>query len=148
MQLKDGSESRQSTPLSASPTSTDHEEEIGPPAEKRFKHLHRVLELRIKEGIQKASTIPPGKVEIEHYSSVVTTLSDKDPITFWLNNESAYPLLSSLAVDLLCIPASSAPVERTFSTAGESTCGRRNRLCSHNLEREIMLRRNRKYFVM
>ena len=79
LQLKDGSESRQSTPLSASPTSTDHEEEIGPPAEKRFKHL---LELRIKEGIQKASTltIPPGKVEIEHYSSVVTTLSDKDPI--------------------------------------------------------------------
>ena len=145
--MKNGSESSQSSSQCASP-STDHEEDGQPPGEKRFKHLRKVLELRIKEGIQKASTLPPGKSEIEHYFSSVATLSEKeDPITFWLNNESTYPLLSSLAVDLLCIPASSAPVERTFSTAGESTCGRRNRLSDQNLEREILIRRNRKYFT-
>ena len=141
--MKNGSESNQSTPQTPSPPSTDHEGEAGPPASKRFKHLGRVLELRIKEGIQKASTLPPGKVEIEHYFSSVATLSEKeDPLTFWINNESTYPLLSQLAIDLLCIPASSAPVERTFSTAGESTCGRRNRLSDKNLEREIIMRRN------
>ena len=68
-----------------------------------------------------------------------------DPISFWIENEAGYPLLSSLAIDILCIPASSAPVERTFSTAGESTSGRRNRLSDKNLEREVLIRKNKHY---
>ena len=33
----------------------------------------------------------------------------------------------------------------TFSTAGESTCGRRNSLLDKNLEREVLLQRSRSY---
>ena len=67
--------------------------------------------MRIKEGLEKASSLQPGKSEINNYSSSVATLSEnEDPISFWVNNEAAYPLLSSLAVDSLCIPASSAPL--------------------------------------
>ena len=146
--MKKTSGASQSTPQSASPHGTDNEDEEQPPAQKCFKHLGRVLELRIKEGLEKASSLQPGKSEINNYSSSVATLSEnKDPISFWVNNEAAYPLLSSLAVDFLCIPASSAPVERIFSTAGESTCGRRNRLANENLEREILIRKNHKYFT-
>ena len=146
--MKKTSGSSQSTPQTASPHGTDNEDEERPPAQKRFMHLGRVLEMRIKEGLEKASSLQPGKSEINNYSSSVATLSEnEDPISFWVNNEAAYPLLSSLAVDLLCIPASSAPVERTFSTAGESTCGRRNRLANENLEREILIRKNHKYFT-
>ncbi len=54
-------------------------------------------------------------------------------------------MLSSMAIDMLSIPGSSAPVERVFSTAGESTLGRRNRLSEHNLEREVLLRKNKHF---
>lgn len=48
-------------------------------------------------------------------------------------------MLSVLASDLLAIPASSAPVEHVFSTAGQISSGKRNRLSDANLEREIII---------
>ena len=48
--------------------------------------------------------------------------------------------LSLAAQEILVVPASSAPVERVFSTAGDATTGKRNRLKDFNLEREIFLR--------
>ena len=35
-----------------------------------------------------------------------------DPVDFWVSVENHFPLLSSIAYDILVIPASSAPVER------------------------------------
>ena len=48
---------------------------------------------------------------------------EDDPLKFWTDNERSYPALCLLAYDLLCIPASSAPVERVFSTDGTVTSG-------------------------
>ena len=57
-----------------------------------------------------------------------------------------YPLLATLAEEVLTIPASSTPVENVFSTAGESSGGNeRNRLSNKNLEREALLRKNKAY---
>ena len=60
----------------------------------------------------------------------------------WLDQKEKelYPLLSALA---MCVPGSPAPVKRTFSTAGEATTGKRNHLASKNLEREILIRKNK-----
>ena len=118
----------------------------GPPPEKRFKHLEKVLQQKVKEGLEKIAHLPPGKAELDHYFSSLLTMSEGvDPISFWTEHEDNYPLLSSLACDMLCIPASSAPVERTFSTAGESTSGKRNRLSDKNLKREVLIRKNKHY---
>ena len=57
--------------------------------------------------------------------------------------ENTYPLLSKHAVDTLVIPGSSAPIERTFSTAAEATSGKRNRLSDKNLEREVLMQKNK-----
>lgn len=145
MQISDNGNSK--TPSHCdSPLHGSSGEEQGPPPEKRFKHLDKVLQQRIKEGLEKSSQLPPGKEEVERYCSSVVTMPEKeDPIKFWIENESHYPLLSITATDLLCIPASSAPVERLFSTTGESTSGKRNRLSDKNLERESLLRKNRHY---
>ena len=48
-------------------------------------------------------------------------------------------MLPSFAIDLLATPASSAPVERTFSAAGIATSGRRNRLAGANLEQGVLI---------
>ena len=124
-------------------------EDLEPPEKKRFCHLAKVLEEKLKEGAMKASKEPPGRQELQHYLLAMHTLpEDADPLSFWVEEEKNYPLLSTVALDLLTIPGSSAPIERAFSTAGESTSGKRNRLTAKNLEREVLLRKNKQYLYM
>ncbi len=105
------------------------------PPKKRFQHLNKVLETRRREGLNQKSKIPLGKLEIDRYFDSSEPLAEEaDPFDYWLTNRGSYSMLSSMAMDMLSIPGSSAPVERVFSTAGESTLGRRNRLSEHNLE--------------
>ena len=40
-------------------------------------------------------------------------------LTYWTDNKWKFPQLAAMSHWLLCIPASSAPVERIFSTAGK-----------------------------
>jgi len=85
--------------------------------------------------------LKPEQEELKLYeSSELDIGEDIDPLQFWLENESTYPLLASLAYDILSIPASSTPVERLFSTAGLVSSGRRNRISDRSLEREVMLK--------
>ena len=67
------------------------------------------------------------------------------PFSFWIENQEKYPAIASVAFDILTIPGSSAAVERVFSTAGHATMGKRNRLADQNLEREVIIRKNKKY---
>jgi len=53
--------------------------------------------------------------------------------------------LAQIACEVLATLASTAPMERIFSSGGEVTQGKRNRLTEHNLEWEVFLRRNKKY---
>jgi len=105
---------------------------------------------------KKSAALPPGRAEIEHYFNTVESATDTvDSLEYWIELQSRHPLLSKVAVDILVIPVSSAPVERVFSTAGKACIGRRNRLAdshladSHladsHLEREVMLKKNKHY---
>ena len=106
-----------------------------PPPDKRFKHLGVILEKK-RDDLCRKTKKSKWRMELEHFNSISTRLSeDEDPLDFWIKNESTYPLLSNVCTDLLCIPASSALVERIFSTAGKSTVGKRNGLSGKNLER-------------
>ena len=116
------------------------------PPTKRFRHLNRILDEKLKEGMKKKSVNPPGHAEIERYFDTVENLREVvDPITYWKNQSQDYPLLSTIAIDVLTVPASSAAIERVFSTAGDSTTGKRNRLADKNLEREVLLKKNKHF---
>jgi len=65
-------------------------------------------------------------------------------LVFW--KDCNYPFLSVLAQDVLCIPATSAPVERLFSLASIACGGKRNRLSGIQLEREVMMKANKQFF--
>uniref|UniRef100_A0A914CWZ0 HAT C-terminal dimerisation domain-containing protein n=1 Tax=Acrobeloides nanus TaxID=290746 RepID=A0A914CWZ0_9BILA len=46
---------------------------------------------------------------------IVTDFDYPDCLAFWRSNELRFPRVSKLAKKVLCLPASSAPVERIFS---------------------------------
>ncbi len=68
-----------------------------------------------------------------------------DALDYWVKCESMFPTLSKVACDIAVVPASYAPIERIFSTAGDSCFGKRNRLTSTNLEREVLIKKNKVY---
>jgi len=95
----------------------------------------------VKEGIEKVAQKPPGQQELDQYlMNVHQYPDDGDTFKFWIEERATYPLLSSVAVEILTITASSAPVERVFSTMGK-----RNRLAYKNLEQKVLLRKNKDY---
>jgi hypothetical protein len=51
-----------------------------------------------------------------------------DPLEWWRLKQTQFPLLSKLAVKYLAIPATSAPSERVFSTAGLTIASERAKL--------------------
>ena len=68
-----------------------------------------------------------------------------DAATFWKEDsigKMKYPSLYSLACNILCVPASSAPVERIFSRGGLIMRPHRARLSSQMLETLMFLKCN------
>ena len=63
---------------------------------------------------------------------------DVNPITFW--SEQKETKLSKVALQLLSVPCSSAPVERLFSKAGVILNQRRNRIESGKLEKLVFIK--------
>ena len=63
------------------------------------------------------------------------------PFQFWRRPDvrAKYPTLSLLAMDILCIPASSAESERVFSEAGFVLSPRRNKLNESTLQAMLCL---------
>lgn len=56
--------------------------------------------------------------EISAYLREYVNTDDEDPISWWKQNSTKYPLLSVLVRRYLAIPATSVPLERIFSSAG------------------------------
>ena len=147
--LKEAAREKNGASSSSENESTSHDiiiQNCEEPPTKRFRHLNRILQEKWKEGLRKTSAIPVGKAEVQRCFQTVESIVEKvDPITYWTSHEQSYPLLSLVAVDILTIPASSAPIEQVFSTAGESTASKRIRLSDQNLECEILLNKNRHF---
>lgn len=62
-----------------------------------------------------------------------------DILVFWKKYQRDYPSLSMLAKAVLCIPATSASSERTFSSAGRVLESRRNRLNPETVDSILFL---------
>ena len=77
------------------------------------------------------------EVELQTYFDQ-PRLSDVNPITFWAGRKEKQ--LSTLALQVLSVPCSSAPVERLFSRAGIILSQRRSRLNSEKLEKLVFIK--------
>ena len=66
----------------------------------------------------------------------------QDPLMWWTEYGWRLPLLSGLAKERLCVPATSVPSERVFSTAGDILSAKRVAMDSDKVDMLIFLKKN------
>ena len=66
------------------------------------------------------------------YQAMPEENNDINPLDVWIRHSGSYPILTKLARRYLGVPATSVPVERLFSEAGELISTKRNSLLLEN----------------
>lgn len=99
-------------------------------------HVEEQLSSRYDDFL-KANMVENRKTELESYlGEYVLITKDKnfDILGWWKINAIQYPLLSTIARDILAIPVSTVAFESAFSTCGRVVSPHRNRLHSQTVE--------------
>jgi hAT family C-terminal dimerisation region len=68
---------------------------------------------------------------------------DNYPLGWWKSHASEFPNLARVAKPAICVPESSAPVERIFSTAGKIFRPERTRLSTEKFETLVFIKCNK-----
>ena len=84
---------------------------------------------------------------VEEYLCTPCLAQEEDPLIFSKNNQKKFPQLAKIAPNYLCVPASSAPLERLFSIAGKVFCPDRCCLKDKTFE-ELMFIRCNQYVII
>jgi len=82
--------------------------------------------------------------ELDKYVKENAINKNACPLAWWKENSSRYPNISKLAKKYLCIPSTSTPSERAFSTAGNIITAKRNCLSGETAKWLIFLSHNTK----
>lgn len=94
---------------------------------------------RVEESLQSAV-----EKEMQSYLMIPEIDSDTDPLSWWKTQEVNFPRIGKLARKYLCIPASSSPSERAFSTGGNVVTCQRASLKPEAVDRLVFLSHNMK----
>lgn len=98
-----------------------------------FKKSHPSEGLTDKEKVEK---------ELKNYLLAPDPDSEMDPLQWWKIHEKSFPRISCLAKRYLCIPATSTPSERVFSTGGNIVTCQRAALKPEMVDTLVFLARN------
>lgn len=82
--------------------------------------------------------------EIKKYKEAEPFALTGDPFSWWREHQAAFPLLSNLAKNTLCIPCTSVAVERVFSIAGDILTAQRSALKPEHVDQLLFLQKNLK----
>ena len=94
--------------------------------------------------IGKNRSFTEAKCEVVLYCEEGVVPEDSDILEYWKTIRKKFPLLSRLARKFLCIPASSATLERVFLTAGNVVSERKTSLSIDNIEMLVYMKENMK----
>ena len=96
-----------------------------------------------QRALKKYADIPGEALdEVNKYFSLPAIGVAEDPRAWWRTHKALFPVLSRVARKFLSVPATSAPVERVWSTAGSIVTKRRARLSDENLDVIVFLHEN------
>ncbi|RDD43330.1 hypothetical protein TrispH2_004461 [Trichoplax sp. H2] len=141
MKVKDDGSSNSDEMMATSPTDKEVAD-IELPS-KRFHHLAKILQERLSETAKRASS---AQCEVDKYTQDChSMIAQDDPFHFWIS--SKYSQLSSIAVDILSIPAALANIETSFIAMVELMNETHHKEVILDQECRILLRENQQYFV-
>ncbi|KAM3873612.1 E3 SUMO-protein ligase ZBED1-like [Diretmus argenteus] len=80
--------------------------------------------------------------EVKSYRAAAPLNLKQKPLIWWEKHHCEYPLLAELTKRYLCIPGSSVPSERVFSTAGDIVTAQRSCLTSEHVDQLVFLHKN------
>ncbi|KAG9272324.1 zinc finger BED domain-containing protein 1-like [Astyanax mexicanus] len=80
--------------------------------------------------------------EVNRYREVKPIPLSENPLTWWRLHAGEYPLLARQAKRYLCIPGTSVPSERVFSTAGDIVTAQRSCLTPQHVDQLLFLQKN------
>ena len=80
--------------------------------------------------------------EIRKYRDIASLSLGGKVLEWWKAHQAEFPLLADLAKTYLCIPGTSVPSERVFSTAGDIVRSERSLLTSEHVDQLIFLKKN------
>ena len=83
-----------------------------------------------------------GKGEFERFKKEPQLHHDENALVWWKTNQERFPVIANVARQLLCVPATSVPSERIFSTAGLIVSNLRSSLKPENTDMLIFLNKN------
>ena len=66
---------------------------------------------------QSAEDNNSGRGEFEHFKKEPQLHHDENALLWWKTNQERFPIIAKVARQLLCVPVTSVPSERIFSTA-------------------------------
>lgn len=94
--------------------------------------------------VLKKTPIPATPVvnEVDRYFAIPGIDVKENPLKWWNLNSNSFPVLAKMARVYLAIPASSAPSERSFSSAGLTLSQRRRHLHADRVSRLVFMKHN------
>ncbi|KAM9328684.1 polyprenol dehydrogenase isoform 1-T1 [Pholidichthys leucotaenia] len=85
--------------------------------------------------------------ELSNYKSQRVLGLNEDPLLWWSNHAPLFPTLPKVLQKYWCVPATSAPCHRLFSSSGTVLCGKRNRIAPALVDMQVFLYENsRSYY--
>ena len=82
------------------------------------------------------------EMEMKIYCAKEPLELNGDPLGWWSSHQHMLPYLCKVARHLLCIPATSVPSERVFSTAGDVVTAQRSCLSAEHVDMLVFLKTN------
>ncbi|XP_028323506.1 zinc finger BED domain-containing protein 1-like [Gouania willdenowi] len=85
--------------------------------------------------------------ELSNYKSQRVLGLNEDPLLWWSSHILLFPTLSKVLQKYWCVPSTSVPCHRLFSSSGTALCGKRNRLSPAQVDQQVFLYENsRSYY--
>ncbi|XP_057199559.1 E3 SUMO-protein ligase ZBED1-like [Triplophysa rosa] len=122
--------------------SEGHEESTTPPAPKKKRLCDLLQNRRAQASIHGVPKRVQADAELTLYLQEDALDTSADPLMWWRDNETRFPLISKLAKKYMCICATSTASERMFSTAGNIVTPVRCCLKPENVNMLVFLFRN------
>lgn len=134
-------ESAQTAAASSSPPAAEDDPELPRPTKKK-----KSLGSYFKKAGQSTTHSQPSRASIELELSMYLQTpgpdSETDPLEWWKQHETNFPLVARLARKYLCIPATSSSSERAFSASGNIITCKRSCLKPNTVDQLVFLALN------